>query len=145
MTVATLTHTQTRTTSVPPALSVSAPNRVVDVVTASTGFPESTVPGPTSPAYVFVHKVADGLFDHVATVLDMQTYPGGVNGLTDAQTANQPYYRKASVTQDFASMAVAQDFAATLISRMTSLCKEYDITSTGFTTGSPQTETLPLP
>jgi hypothetical protein len=121
---ATLNHTQTRTASVPPALSVAAPYRVVDVVNSSTGFPESP-----AAASVFVFKVADGLFDHVATVLDVQTYP---NSLLAAQGANLPYYRLSSVTKDFASVALAQDFASTLISRMTSLCKEYDITATAF-------------
>jgi len=78
---------------------------------------------------VFVHKVADGLFSHVATVLDMQTFP---NSLLAAQGANQPYYRLMSVTKDFATMEVAQDFADTLISRMKSLCNEYEITASTF-------------
>jgi hypothetical protein len=126
---ATLNHTQTRTASVPPAASVAAPYRVVDVVNSSTGFPESLTPGPTSPASVFVFKVSDGLFDHVATVLDMQTYP---NSLLAAQTANLPYYRLASVTKDFATMLLGQDFADTLISRMRSLCNEYTLTANTF-------------
>lgn len=120
MTAATLNHTQTRTASVPPALLATAPYRVVDVINSFTGFPDGSV---------FVFKVADGLFDHVATVLDMQTY---FNTLLAAQGANHAYYRQLSVTKDFSTMEVAQDFGTTLISRMTSLCKEYDITAAAF-------------
>ena len=121
---ATLNHTQTRTATVPPAASTAAPYRVVDVVNSSTGFPESP-----AAASVFVFKVADGLFDHVATVLDVQTFP---NSLLAAQTANLPYYRLTSVTRDHTTMQLGQDFADTLISRMKSLCNEYQITATTF-------------
>ena len=119
MTAATLNHTQTRTFN-----TGATPFRVVDVINSSTGFPLS--PGAES---VFVFKVLDGLFDHVATVLDMQTY---LTSLVAAQGANNAYYRLASVTKDFANVELASDFAATLISRMTSLCHEYDITTTSF-------------
>jgi hypothetical protein len=98
-------------------------------VNSSTGFA-----GSPAAAAVFVFKVADGLFDHVATVLDMQTLH---DTLLEAQTANQPYYRLTSVTKDWETSELAQDFADTLISRMKSLCQEYDINTSSFvgTTG----------
>ena len=129
---ATLNHTQTRTANVPASpnaypsvpVTTAAPYRVVDVVNASTGFPLSPAAEP-----VFVLKVADGLFDHVATVLDIQTFP---TSLIAAQSANLPYYRQTTVYRDHTTMQLAQDFADTLVSRMTSLCNEYQITATTF-------------
>ena len=129
---ATLIHTQNRTSDIPPTPNIfpsnpvlaTAPYRVADVINSSTGFPES-------PAAVsaFVFRVADGLFDHVATVLDIQTFP---NSLLAAQTANQPYYRLTSVYRDHTTMTAGIDFADTLIARMTSLCKEYELSVVAF-------------
>lgn len=128
--MATITHTQTRTTTAPPAASSSAPYRVADVVTAATGISTS----------VFVFKVAGSVFDRVATVLDMETYP---DSLVAASNANLPYYRQTSMAVDFTDVSLAIDFAATVRTRLTALANEYEIVTTSFTAGSPQTETLP--
>jgi hypothetical protein len=116
---------------VPPAAAASAPYRVVDSITSTVGIDDAC----------FVFKVADGLFDHVATVLDMHTYPDNV---TAAQNANLPYYRQASVTKDFSDVNIAKDFADTLKSRLTSLAKEYDLSVTAFV-GQEVGEVLPPP
>jgi hypothetical protein len=89
---------------------------------------------------VFIFKVADGLFDHVATVLDMNTY---YDNLTAAQSANHMYYRQYQLYRDHSDVNLAIDFGKTLISRMTALCLEYDLATVNFTGGSPQTATLP--
>lgn len=122
-----ITHTQTRTDTVPPAASSSAPYRVVDSVTAAVGI--STA--------VFVFRYSDQKFDHVATVLDMNQYPEG------APTPGKDYYRMSSVTRDFSDVNEAIDFGKTLITRMTALANEYATVTTSFTAGSPQTQTLP--
>lgn len=128
MPTVTITHTQTRTDTVPPAASASAPYRVVDNITATVGIDPSC----------FVFKVADGLFDHVATVLDMHTY---YDTLLAAQGASHPYYRQSAVTKDFSDVNIAKDFADTLKSRLTSLAKEYQTSVTAFV-GS-ETTTVP--
>lgn len=124
----TITHTQTRTDAVPPAASLSAPYRVVDVVTATTGGLSTSV---------FVFRYSDQQFDHVATVTDMQSFPAG------GPTPGKDYYRLSSVTKDFADVNEAIDFGKTLIQRLTTLANEYTTVTASFTAGSPQTQTLP--
>jgi hypothetical protein len=132
---ASITHTQTRTDTVPPVPDVypSIPNtldakyRVVDVVTATVNIdPE-----------VFVYRYSDWVFDHVATVLDMEQ----IQELTP--TPGAPFYRQNYVVRDFASESQAAAFAEELISRMERLALEYVLypsTFVGTTTG-----TLPPP
>jgi hypothetical protein len=78
---------------------------------------------------VFVYRYSDQLFDHVATVLDVETYP-------DVLTPGQPFYRQNTVTQLFTAANEAVDFAATVESRLTSLAKEYDIVAATFVLGT---------
>lgn len=128
-----ITHTQTRTDSVPPSPNVypaitntaAAPYRVVDVVTASVDIdPE-----------VFVYRYSDEKFDHVATVLDMETIP------STTPTPGLIYYRLNYVVQDFSSVSVADNFARMLIARMEKLALEYKLLSTTFV--GVTTDTLP--
>lgn len=78
---------------------------------------------------VFTYRYSDQLFDHVATVLDMQTYP-------DTPTPGQPFYRQNTVTQLYAAGNQAIDFAQTIESRLTSLAQEYDIVAAAFVPGT---------
>lgn len=109
----TITHTQTRT------VPTGTTYQVDDSVTAATGIATE----------VFVFKTTGGTFDHVATVLDMLTYP---NTQAAAALAGQSFYRQASVSRTFTSIAEAQDFASSLISRMRTLASEYDLVVTAF-------------
>lgn len=120
---ASLVHTQARTN---PSDGVY---QVTDTVTASTGIPPE----------VFVFKVADSTFDHVATVLDVVTYP---NSLVAASAAGQPFYRLATVTRTFPLVNQAQDFAASLVSRMKTLASQYELVVTVFV-GTDTGVTLP--
>jgi hypothetical protein len=78
---------------------------------------------------VFVYRYSDGLYDHIATVLDVQTYP-------DVATPAIPFYRQNTVTQLYTAANQAIDFAATIESRLTSLAQEYDIIATSFVIGT---------
>jgi hypothetical protein len=78
---------------------------------------------------VFVYRYSDQLFDHMATVLDMQTYPDAVN-------PSFPFYRQNTVTQLFVAGNQAIDFATTIHTRLTSLAKEYDIVASTFVPGT---------
>ena len=123
----TITHTQQRN-----IIAGTAPYQVIDTVTAATGIDKN----------VFTYDVSSSTFNHVSTVLDMVTY---LDTHAAAVTAGHPFYRQLTVTKNHASVTEAQAFANMLIARMTSLAREYDIVTTEFTAGSPQTETLPLP
>ena len=104
---------------------------------------QSTLPGPPAQYQVaatvtasvsidqnvFTYRVTDGLFDHVSTVLDIQTYPTTL-------TPGVPFYRQNTVTQQFNTGDQAIDFSSTVKSRLTSLCKEYDITASAFVPGT---------
>lgn len=78
---------------------------------------------------VFVYRYSDQLFDHIATVLDVETYPNALNPLF-------PFYRLNTVTRQFPAANEAVDFAATIKSRLTSLAKEYDVVSATFVLGT---------
>jgi len=132
---ATITHTQTRTDTVPPSPNVypAIPNtldakyRVVDVVTGSVNIdPE-----------VFVYRYSDWKFDHVASVLDMEMIPALV------PTPGAPYYRQNFVVKDFSRESEAAAFASTLTSRIEKLAVEYTLIPTTFV--GVTTETLPPP
>lgn len=104
---------------------------------------QATIPGPPAQYSVqanvtstvsiddavFVYRYSDGLYDHIATVLDMQTYP-------DVSTPSIPFYRQNTVTQLFTAGNEAIDFAATIESRLTSLAQEYDIIAAAFVPGT---------
>jgi hypothetical protein len=118
----TITHTQIR--SQPTASTY----QVQDTVTATTTIDDA----------VFTFNTIGGTFSHVCTVLDMLTYP---DNQVDAANAIQAFYRQPAVTKVYSDVKEAQDFAATLISRMTSLASEYDLVVTAFL--GTTTETLP--
>jgi len=130
-----ITHTQTRTDTVPPSPNVypGIPNtldakyRVVDVVTATI----------TIAQEIFVYRYSDWQFDHVASVLDMETIPNIV------PTPSNTYYRQNFVVQDFSRESTAAAFAATLTSRIEKLALEYKLSPTVFV--GVTTETLPPP
>lgn len=109
---ATITHTQVRSL-------VGNSYQVQDTVTASTTIDDA----------VFVFTTSGGLFDHVATVLDMLTYPDTQSA---AALASLAFYRQTTVTKTFTAVNTAQDFATTLISRMKTLAAEYDVVTTAF-------------
>ncbi len=104
---------------------------------------QSTLPGPpaqysvqatiTSTTNVdqslFVYRYSDQEFDHVATTLDVLTYPTSLN-------PSYPFYRQTTVTRLNASPAAAVDFAQTVKSRLTSLAREYDLVATTFVPGT---------
>lgn len=73
----------------------------------------------------FVFQTSGTLvFDHVATPLDIITYP---DSQAAAAAASLPYYRLASVTKSFNTVEEAQDFADTVKSRLKSLANEYQV------------------
>jgi len=118
----TITHTQVRSL-------VGDQFQVVDTVTATV------IIAPE----VFVYQTVGPLvFDHVATVLDMLSFP---TSQAAAVLASLPFYRLATVTKIFPAVDQAQDFATTLIQRMTALASEYDVVTTAFV--GTTTETLP--
>lgn len=78
---------------------------------------------------VFVYRYSDQQYDHIATVLDMQTYP-------DALNPSFPFYRQNTVTQQYTSGNLAIDFAQTIESRLTSLCQQYDVIASAFVPGT---------
>lgn len=104
---------------------------------------QATIPGPPAQysvqatvtstvnidQNVFTYNFTSGLFDHVATVLDMQTYP-------TSSTPGQPFFRQNTVTQLFGFGNQAIDFATTVHDRLTSLAKEYDIVAAAFVPGT---------
>jgi hypothetical protein len=87
---------------------------------------------------VFVFKTTGGAFDHVATPLDMETYP---DTQVAAALASLTFYRQNAVTKTFTTVQTAQDFADTLRSRLTSLANEYTLVVTTFL--GTTTETVP--
>lgn len=113
---------------------------------------QATVPGPpvqysvTATVTVsanmgtslFVYRYSDQLYDHIATVLDVMTYP------TTTPDPAFTYYRLPTVTKVTASAAEAVDFANTLASRLTTLATEYDVVATAFVVGT-TTHVVPAP
>ena len=107
---------------------------------------ESTIPGsPTQYSvvvnpglvanvnidkYVFIYRYSDQVFDHVATLLDVLTYP------TVTPNPAFPYYRMDNVTKLTTNVSEALDFVSTVQSRLTSLAKEYDLNSAAFVPGT---------
>jgi len=118
----TITHTQIRSL-------VGDDFQVQDTVTATVLI---------APEVFVFQTVGLLVFDHVATVLDMLSFP---NTQAQAVIDSLPFYRLAAVTKIFPAVNQAQDFADTLIQRMTALAAEYDVV-TGTFVGT-TTETLP--
>lgn len=105
--MASITHTQTRTI-------ISGPMfRVSDVITAATDIPMA----------VFVFKVTDDTFSHVATVYDLSTYP---DTREQAVEAEQDFYRQTAVTKDWESLGTAIDFAESIKPRLKLLVKDFE-------------------
>lgn len=104
---------------------------------------QATIPGPPAQYSVqanvtgtvniddavFTYRYSDQLYDHISTVLDVQTYP-------DAPNPSFPFYRQNTVTQLFTAGNQAIDFAQTIENRLTSLAKEYDIVASAFVPGT---------
>lgn len=78
---------------------------------------------------VFVYRRSDDQYDHIATVVDVATYPTSTN-------PSFAYYRLNTVTKATTNSAEAVDFAATIKSRLTSLAKEYDLVAATFVPGT---------
>jgi len=91
---------------------------------------QATITSAPNPGLsLFTYRYSDGLFDHVATVLDVMTYP-------TVATPSIAFYRQPTVTQTFVNSAEAINAAATIKSRLTSLAKEYDIVAASFVPGT---------
>lgn len=91
---------------------------------------QATVTTAANPGTsLFVYRYSDQQFDHVATVLDVQTYPTALNPAF-------PFYRLTTVTQSFVNSNEAIDFSATVRSRLTTLAKEYDVVAANFVLGT---------
>jgi len=83
----------------------------------------------------FVYKLLGATFDHVATPIDVITYPSGATeqAAKDAASAQSlGFYRWKEATQDFATVQEAQDFADTVKSRIKSLASEYQMVANTF-------------
>jgi len=115
MAATSITYTQDQSTIVGPPTSY----QVIETVTATVNIDQ----------YVFVYRYSDQLYDHVATVLDVATYPTALNPAF-------PFYRQNTVTKVTTNSAEAIDFSAMVQSRLTSLAKEYDIVASGFVIGT---------
>lgn len=101
-----VTHTQTRSVVAGPLY------RVVDTATASVDIEHE----------VFVFVTDTQAFSRVATVDDMLTLP---DTQAEALSAELGYYRLATVTRDFEALTDAKEFAASVNSRLKSLCVDY--------------------
>lgn len=114
-----VTRRQTRTVVGGQTSTQSAAYQVLDECTAAVGIGTE----------VYVYRVADNSFSHVARAADMMMYG---TDLQAARTAGQAFYRKNSVTRDFQSVAVANSFASDLTSRIKYLCVEFDAVLNNF-------------
>lgn len=125
-----LNTTQTRTDDdlTAPA-SASAPYKVTFTVNSAVGISTS----------VLVFAVVSDSFDHVAQPLELSIYP---DTRAAAVSAGASYYRSSSVTQAFADVNVANDFADMLYTRCNTLVKAYDVATSDFTVGSPETRVI---
>lgn len=100
--------------------------RVVDSCTTSDGI---------DPA-VFVFRLSDDGFSHVATVRDLVTYPAT---RAAAVTAKADFYRLATVTFESPSVREANSFTVTVTHRVQALCNEYRFARDNFLgNGTPQ-------
>lgn len=116
----TLTHTQVRSVEAGPAY------RTLDTVTASSGIdPE-----------VFVFRVDNDAFEHVASVFDMDNLP---NTKLQAVADGKDWYRLATVQRDYDTLVQADEFADTLLARMKRLLVDYDAAANGFVGTTTQT------
>ena len=86
------------------------------------------------PTEVFVYKQSSSLYDHIATVFDIQTYP-------TTPTVNIAFYRQDSVTQAFDNPSSADTAAETHFSRVNDLVAEFVAGAADFD-GTPVTTIL---
>ena len=84
-----------------------------------------TCPNSSMPPQVFCFTSGGSVFDHTATIFDLNTYPL----VPDPILA---YYRQAAVTQIFQLLTDAQEFVATIQSRVQSLVSLYGGTVNNF-------------
>ena len=107
--MATISHTQVRAI-------VEGGGSVVDTVTASTAIPPE----------LFVFLTADDLFSRIASIADINTWP---NSKPAAVSAGKAYYRSATCTRVFPSIANAQEWAALVPATFKRLAVEWTATS----------------
>jgi hypothetical protein len=72
---------------------------------------------------LFVHEVLTEAFSYVATVWDLQQYPVTK---AEAEAESLPYYLDAEGTKSFSVLQDAVDHEAYVVSRLTSLLRDYD-------------------
>lgn len=72
---------------------------------------------------LFVHSVDTEAFSHVATSLDMASWP---TSLAEAQSASVGFYRQVSAQRSYTSILDAQDFAQSIRTRLTTLARDYE-------------------
>lgn len=93
--------------------------RVTTVTTYTRGIDKNT--------YVF--NTETQVFEHVASVFDMENYP---NSRDTAIQDGAPYYRNYSVTVDYESETLAADAAVYTRQRLQTLANQYTVMSDGF-------------
>ena len=106
--------------------TISGPPAQYSVV-VTVGVP---TPNVNIDKYLFVYRYSDQLYDHVATVLDVSTYP------TVTPNPLFPFYRVDTVTKLTENSAEAVDFSNMVKSRLTTLAKEYDLVASTFVPGT---------
>lgn len=102
----TVTRTQTRTVSEGPVYQVT------ETCTAANSFDTS----------IYIYRVTDDTYSHLATVADLLNYPVGKPA---AVAAKAPYYRSNTVTRSFGTVSAALKFTEDLTRKAQILCNEY--------------------
>lgn len=80
---------------------------------------------------VFVFDTETAAFSHVATVFDYETYPATRDS---ASAMNLPFYRGRSILRTDSRLVKAEEFETLTKSRITILCRQWDIVRSDFAT-----------
>jgi hypothetical protein len=86
--------------------------RVTNLVTATIG----------PPLALFVYDVPDDTFSHIASIIDIESYPESRN---DALSAGLEFYRRPDVQKDFQSLSDATSFAEGVRGQLEALAQIY--------------------
>ena len=111
--MASVNHTQIRSTIAGPQYQVQ------DTINSAVGI----------ETQLFLFRVSDDVFANVCNVDDVSAYPNTKN---QAITDGKSYYRLATVTKAFPTLALGQEFADTIKARLKSLMVDYAAATTTF-------------
>jgi len=72
---------------------------------------------------IFIHNTETEVFEHVATVYDLENYP---DSRTEAIDEQSPYYRKATAFKEFETVQTAENFTEYTYNRVRALVNTYE-------------------